>query len=618
MISSRQKEECIEQFAFPDFPKPTIKDKIQVGKLLSIKRIEQRSPEWFELRMTMITASDWATAIGEGHFNTKESFILGKCGKGPKFKGNIYTEWGVKYENVATRLYELRSKIKVYEFGVLKHPKYSFLGASPDGITAKGIMLEIKCPYSRKITGIVPKHYWQQVQGQLEVCDLQFCDFLECKITEYSGMTEYLEDTEENAPFIHFEVDKELQKKYKDGRVFLRTKDKFEKGAVLTYNTPEGDNKYFHSELGVSKEEFEEWCANIKKSVPSSWTERRVSFWRFDKISCVRIERDTNWFKEVLPKLEEVWNEVEHYRLVGCESLLKKTKEPDYFEEADISEINALVNTTDGYDDIADFIMEPAECPDIQSDDYDDIPDNVFETFSLKEKALPVAKDVITMSNKISLKPSKVILYIKNDIPKKQVNPPSPTMSNKIIKPKSSPRCGKKVKTEKVKTEEKEETTEFEDKWSCSQLEAIFDLELGSWTLPKYIPLNPFVLDDRSIEEFKMNLAGSCKIVSRCKTALVRLVKCPAESFDNSEINIKNIVYRVNNWFSGLSAFLKDLLKSLEFKIPKDLKKSIIHTQSIVDTWTDKLYPKWVAMWEVEETSSEEESDDSDDSDSLE
>lgn len=259
---------------FPEFPKPTLKDKIQVGKLLSIKKVEQRTPEWYEMRMTMITASDWAAAIGKGHFGNKNDFILKKCDKGPKFKGNIYTEWGVKYENVATRLYELRTKNKIYEFGVLKHPTILFLGASPDGITAKGIMLEIKCPYSRKITGIVPSHYWMQIQGQLEVCDLAFCDFLECKITEYSGMNEYLEDVEVNPPVFDYGVDEKLQMKYENGKIFLRTEDGMEKGAVLTYNTPTGENRYFHSELGISKEEFEEWCSQIKETVPSTWRKK--------------------------------------------------------------------------------------------------------------------------------------------------------------------------------------------------------------------------------------------------------------------------------------------------------------------------------------------------------
>jgi hypothetical protein len=120
------------------------------------------------------------------------------------------------------------------------------------------------------------------------------------------------------------------------------------------------------------------------------------------------------------------------------------------------------------------------------------------------------------------------------------------------------------------------------------------------------------VVDDRSVEEFKMNLAGTCKVVSRCKTALVRLVKCSAELFDDSEINVRNIAHQVNNWMSGLSAFLKDLLKTTEIDIPKDLKKNIKATQIIVDKWTNKLYPKWLEKWDKEESSSDESDSDSD------
>jgi hypothetical protein len=102
--------------------------------------------------------------------------------------------WGNKYESVAVLIYEYRNNVKVLEFGCLKHPFINFLGASPDGITEDGIMLEIKCPSTREITGIPPPYYWCQVQGQLEVCELDRCDFLECKIKEYDGEEEYLND----------------------------------------------------------------------------------------------------------------------------------------------------------------------------------------------------------------------------------------------------------------------------------------------------------------------------------------------------------------------------------------------------------------------------------------
>ena len=46
------------------------------------------------------------------------------------------------------------------------------MGASPDGITDDGVMVEIKCPPKRKFTKTVPPHYKMQVLGQLEVCNL--------------------------------------------------------------------------------------------------------------------------------------------------------------------------------------------------------------------------------------------------------------------------------------------------------------------------------------------------------------------------------------------------------------------------------------------------------------
>jgi hypothetical protein len=50
----------------------------------------------------------------------------------------------------------------------LLHPTVAHLGASPDGITPYGVMVEIKCPYSKTLKDI-PEEYWAQMQGQLEV-----------------------------------------------------------------------------------------------------------------------------------------------------------------------------------------------------------------------------------------------------------------------------------------------------------------------------------------------------------------------------------------------------------------------------------------------------------------
>ena len=61
-----------------------------------------------------------------------------------------------------------------------------------------GRMLEIKNVVSREITGIQKSEYWIQMQLQMEVCELNECDFLETKFIEYLSYEEFKEDGEFN------------------------------------------------------------------------------------------------------------------------------------------------------------------------------------------------------------------------------------------------------------------------------------------------------------------------------------------------------------------------------------------------------------------------------------
>ena len=168
------------------------KNRTQVEKLKNIKLPEQRSPEWYKMRENMITASDFGAILGNSKYDSRNSVLKKKCGLGPPFQGNKFTKWGVKYEEVATDIYRYLNKTDVLEFGCIPHPNYSYLGASPDGITPDGVMLEIKVPYSREFEkDNIPPHYYDQMQGQLEVCDLDECDFLQVKLEEYSDVKEY-------------------------------------------------------------------------------------------------------------------------------------------------------------------------------------------------------------------------------------------------------------------------------------------------------------------------------------------------------------------------------------------------------------------------------------------
>ena len=163
------------------------KDIKKVQNLRKLPKIQQRTMCWYEMRNRLITASDMAQALGHGKFGTVKDFIKKKCGYQEE-KINFDSpplKWGIMYEDVAAQIYSHRHNVEVYEFGLLTHPKIPFFGASPDGISDLGVMLEIKCPFKRNIDGTIPLQYYYQIQGQLDVCDLNCCGYLECKFTEF-------------------------------------------------------------------------------------------------------------------------------------------------------------------------------------------------------------------------------------------------------------------------------------------------------------------------------------------------------------------------------------------------------------------------------------------------
>ena len=150
----------------------------RVQELLAAEYAEQRSEEWLGLREGMITASDCASALGENRYETPESFIKKKVLR-TKWAGNAATAHGTLLEPLVRDLYDAKYGKKSHEIGLVQHPKYPWLGASPDGVTEDGLLIEIKCPLTRKIEPKIPKHYLPQVQLQLEITDLEECDFVQ-------------------------------------------------------------------------------------------------------------------------------------------------------------------------------------------------------------------------------------------------------------------------------------------------------------------------------------------------------------------------------------------------------------------------------------------------------
>lgn len=164
--------------------------------------IEQRTPAWYTARKGLLTASDFKVAGAE---NVSQAYVFSKVFPKP-FVTNDAMTWGCRFEDLACQTYEFEHNTRVVEYGLLIHPTDTWLGASPDGITAYGVMIEIKCPFSRKRVEVDKRvsndrpfakgdrdnlysRYVPQVQGQLEVCNLESCDFVVAHIDEMDEAT---------------------------------------------------------------------------------------------------------------------------------------------------------------------------------------------------------------------------------------------------------------------------------------------------------------------------------------------------------------------------------------------------------------------------------------------
>ena len=326
--SQDSKDKFIEPNKFNDEELSIIEKKIQ--DLREIPQPTQRTPEWYQFRWNLITASNaWKAFETQSSIN---QLIYEKCqplksldenGDEEKMVNtNTAMHWGQKFEPLSVMIYEDMYNSKVEDFGCIQHVTYKFLGASPDGIIIEsstgryGRMLEIKNPVSREITGVPKKEYWVQMQLQMEVCDLDECDFLETKFVEYPDYDSYRNDS--------------------------AIADNSYKGTIIYFHTKERKPFYLYQPLNLHlAEDISKWEEeNIEKyeSEPFNYSFLKFIYWKLDKLSCVLVLRNKDWFKNNIGQLEKVWKIIETERVTGFEHrapVKKQKKEPfnHFFEK---------------------------------------------------------------------------------------------------------------------------------------------------------------------------------------------------------------------------------------------------------------------------------------------
>lgn len=245
--------------------------KIILEELKKKPLIKQRTPEWFKLRENRLTASDLYEAV-------KNPFSLAKKKvKNINYNSNAIPalKWGTMFEPMATRIYSIMNNKEVFEFGLIINDNIENFGASPDGITEDGIMIEIKCPFKRKIIdGEIPEKYYYQIQGQLAVCNLYNCDYIECEFECYDTFDDYL--------------------------ININNLENYKHGIIAEKKS---DNSYIYSR------EKQTGIENLKEMDNYSNNDYKFHYWALKLINIQKVVFDEKkWNNDIMPKISNFYN----------------------------------------------------------------------------------------------------------------------------------------------------------------------------------------------------------------------------------------------------------------------------------------------------------------------
>ena len=168
---------------------------------------------WYRYRAGRITSSKMKASCRTSPESPAQSLIKTICyPEAYRFRSEA-TSWGCNHEKSARNEYERymvgrHAEFEVVSSGLVINPAWAHIGASPDGVVickccSKGV-LEVKCPFCHRNDASMhdiaaeDKHfclkqnsdgslsldhshaYYYQVQTQMFVCEVDYCDFVVC------------------------------------------------------------------------------------------------------------------------------------------------------------------------------------------------------------------------------------------------------------------------------------------------------------------------------------------------------------------------------------------------------------------------------------------------------
>jgi len=288
----------------------------KINRLLKLYgKADQRTDAWLLKRGEMITASEVCKAFASATPSARKEMLVRKvypkesaaAGQGPSMTACL---WGTQFEPIAKDIYaNLQGGADVVDTTCVVHPKYPFLGASPDGIVLMknlldsdwGKLVEFKCPISRKFTQDtpIPDAYYHQMQMQMECTGLDTCDYCEMQFVR-CNQTDWRAST---SPY---------------------------KGVLAVYDS--GAIVYKPNSIDLS-------LADWKKSLTED--EYRLVFWTLENIRIEAVPKDPRWLETHLADLEAFWAMVQDCRAnpSKMEQYIPKTDPPDVLSETRAVEV---------------------------------------------------------------------------------------------------------------------------------------------------------------------------------------------------------------------------------------------------------------------------------------
>lgn len=153
--------------------------------------VEQQTPEWYEIRRGVITASHFdsiltpktmkvsASATGIAHRVVAE-WLTGKVEQPPSTRA---MEWGILMEPEAVKCYELIRGVEVDRVGFCFLDDDRQVGCSPDGLVGDDGGIEVKCLNAAShvrclVDRAVPAEFGPQIQGNLWITGRKWWDYV--------------------------------------------------------------------------------------------------------------------------------------------------------------------------------------------------------------------------------------------------------------------------------------------------------------------------------------------------------------------------------------------------------------------------------------------------------